>query len=484
MATRYAVATGNWSALATWDGGVALPAAGDDVHANGFTVTIDQDINVGSLRTTAGGAPPAAGGGFVISANGGIDVVLTDATNGIRPGTTTVLTHSATSGTNTVTATLTHGGTTNSVHCIAVTGVGGRLDFTGNISYNALAGTQAAAIHVSVAATLNVVGNLLGNANGSSTNNSACIETTGAATINVTGNVTGGTNSNHYGIRVSSNSPTITVTGDVTGGASGTSNHGIFWAGTGSLTLNGDVYATANRGIDITGAGTITINGDVTASTAAGILSTASSTVIITGTITASSGANAVESSGASSVVRVSGDMVDHATTGQRAIYARRMEGNWSAPHSWKMRNTGGGDVYLVTEDSLAGLPDEEDVREATSYGGGLLTGTLAVPDPATVLSGVDTDDTVGTYTATPAAITAAVWAALPSSFADGDTMGFALRAVAAIARNKVVTDPVAGTYTVYDDAGVALLVGDLWQDAAGTVPYAGAGAERRDRLT
>jgi hypothetical protein len=51
MATRFAIATGNWSNTAIWDNG-ALPLSDDDVHANGFTVTLDQDITVGSLRNT------------------------------------------------------------------------------------------------------------------------------------------------------------------------------------------------------------------------------------------------------------------------------------------------------------------------------------------------------------------------------------------------------------------------------------------------
>lgn len=49
MATRFAVATGNWSNIAIWDNG-ALPVAGDTVYPNGFTVTIDQDINVDGLN--------------------------------------------------------------------------------------------------------------------------------------------------------------------------------------------------------------------------------------------------------------------------------------------------------------------------------------------------------------------------------------------------------------------------------------------------
>lgn len=53
------------------------------------------------------------------------------------------------------------------------------------------------------------------------------------------------------------------------------------------------------------------------------------------------------------------------------------------------------------------------------------------------------------------------------------------------ILHNKRVTDPVAGTITVYDDDSVTpLLSASLWKDAAGTQPYAGTGAERQDRMT
>lgn len=51
MANRFAIGNGNWSNTATWDGG-ALPLSNDDIFANNFTVTIDQDITVGSLRNT------------------------------------------------------------------------------------------------------------------------------------------------------------------------------------------------------------------------------------------------------------------------------------------------------------------------------------------------------------------------------------------------------------------------------------------------
>jgi len=52
MALRVAVATGNWSNPAIWNGGV-LPQAGDVVASNNFTVTIDQNINVDTLTNAA-----------------------------------------------------------------------------------------------------------------------------------------------------------------------------------------------------------------------------------------------------------------------------------------------------------------------------------------------------------------------------------------------------------------------------------------------
>lgn len=65
MVERRAVSNGLASAPATWDGGT-LPAVGDDVYANNFTVTIDVNATWFSARTTAG-ATAVAGGGFVIN---------------------------------------------------------------------------------------------------------------------------------------------------------------------------------------------------------------------------------------------------------------------------------------------------------------------------------------------------------------------------------------------------------------------------------
>ncbi len=81
-----------------------------------------------------------------------------------------------------------------------------------------------------------------------------------------------------------------------------------------------------------------------------------------------------------------------------------------------------------------------------------------------------------------PAAIAQEVWTTSKLTGTDG-TMGFAMRIMEAVLRNRVVTNPALGTYTVYDDSDNVLMYGLLWEDADGTTPYAGSGAERRDRL-
>lgn len=63
-------------------------------------------------------------------------------------------------------------------------------------------------------------------------------------------------------------------------------------------------------------------------------------------------------------------------------------------------------------------------------------------------------------------------------------TLGEVLGLLTRVARNRMVTDPSTGTLTVYDDDDITpLFTADIWDDAAGTTPYSGAGAEARDRL-
>lgn len=82
-----------------------------------------------------------------------------------------------------------------------------------------------------------------------------------------------------------------------------------------------------------------------------------------------------------------------------------------------------------------------------------------------------------------PSSLAAAVWNAAAAAFVSDGTTGAALTLIRQILQGRTVTDPDAGTITVYDDDDEPLLTASLWQDADGTVPYSGSGAERRDRL-
>lgn len=95
--------------------------------------------------------------------------------------------------------------------------------------------------------------------------------------------------------------------------------------------------------------------------------------------------------------------------------------------------------------------------------------------------------NTAGTFGAAMAAAGSAgdPWATeLPGSYTDQQA-GAIVYLVQQILRNKVETDPDAGTMTVYDDDGVNILfTAPIYSDANGAVPYDGtAGINLKDRL-
>jgi len=50
--------------------------------------------------------------------------------------------------------------------------------------------------------------------------------------------------------------------------------------------------------------------------------------------------------------------------------------------------------------------------------------------------------------------------------------------------RNKVTTDPVTGIMTVFDDSGAVLFTANVFEDAAGSIPYKGLAINRKERFT
>jgi hypothetical protein len=352
MALRYAVASGNWSNTAIWNGGT-LPTASDDVYSNTFTVTIDQDITVLSLRNSAG-APALAGGvfqtlvaGYTINATGA----------GIVCGAITTGTVSLNaSGAHTTIVGLVTGGPTASMYAINIPVTSANTNLT-------------------------VVGNVLSGASGSSygINNGS-----GNNVITINGNVTG-----TVGIAVRNTivNTTVNITGNVIGG------------GVGAF------------GVQVVGTSAVHITGNVTGGTANGVsAAVATSPITCIGTITAGVSA-AISSLG---TVTLSSPCINSATANAVTSLSTRFFA--ASDITWTFKDEFGANKILHSAGVALGNPATANVRSGTAYGAsGELTGTLIVPSPSTVVDGVPTDATVGTYSNTPAAISTELFTKLLS---------------------------------------------------------------------
>lgn len=163
----------------------------------------------------------------------------------------------------------------------------------------------------------------------------------------------------------------------------------------------------------------------------------------------------------------------------------------------------GGEASFAVTVAPANRYPtnDASPLREASASFA--VTGSLT-PYAIGIMEG----STVDATGMTPTTVARAVWDAALAEFQASGTTGEALAGAGAagnpwlapldaytqeqaggiikiiqrILQNKQITDPETGTMTVYDDDGVTpLLQANLYEDAAGTKPYEGKGAERRD---
>lgn len=341
MANRYAVKSGNWSDPATWNGGT-LPGAEDVVRPNGFTVEIDQDIEVIALRANAS-APIVSGGTFSIVTVEDTRIIRADIN---LPGTSaTVVTINASSG---------------------------DIVIYGNLQ--AYLTASKAVLHNSTA-FLHIIGNVIG---GDSANQAHGLVVGGAATVVIDGFVMSPASWGYppYGVYVTA-AANITINGDVIGGAS----HGFYSTAGCILTVNGDVY-----GSTLAGGGS-------------GIYCTHSAAIIdINGAVVGSLSAAGAYLLGPTQV-RVRGPLV-HASNYRAPLLATHWAVHAGVNTSWQALDDAAypnGNPIVLTN-YVSDSPPPADVREGTVYGAdNSLTGTMKVPPPSAVRHGVAVDGTVGT---------------------------------------------------------------------------------------
>ena len=378
MALRYAVATGNWSNTATWDGGT-LPTAADDVFSNNFTVTIDGTFTVLSIRNTLNvAAPVIAAGGQFRYANGGN--LTCSAAQAIYVGSTTPTLEMTLATPNTATFN------------------GSVLTMTGGTSY--------IAIRHSGTGTLNLNGNY--NLDGIVARTLILVNSTG--TLNIVGNVTGNYIVQFCVTLSMTGAGILNITGDVIGSNTGQVNSSTVIASLGTINITGNTTGAANPAINLTGAVNYTQIGNVNGSTVQPAIynQATAATISVTGIITAGTGAPAIYSAfalasgyGSGTYVKVSGNVVN--TNNVMAVVAPRVTIDTNTS-SWLFQISTGGNRTLYAAGVDLGNPATTNVRFGTTYGASSeLTGTLRVPSAANVLSGVLVDATTGTILMTPA---------------------------------------------------------------------------------
>lgn len=373
MPNRWAVASGDWSNTATWNGGT-LPTSADDVFANNFTVNVNQDIDVISLRNTATTGVNAGGTFNFNTANVTANI---SGQFGVVLG-TNLCNITATTGTVTINA---------PAAVITVPNNFGNAVFsvTGNCNFNLTAISLSTAAtnqngqivnKISGTGALNIIANLIGGAS-TSANVSQAVRVSGTATgvVNITGNLTGGTGNGSSQAYFNNVAGGITnITGNITGG-------------TGQVAISSSTQINVIG--TITGGSGSTLGVFVSAGTFSHI-----------GTCQASATSSAIGGNpSASQTTILTGPFLRNGNN--VAVASQSFTINSAYNPYFEFKKSNGADVTYVDQSTL-NFPSINNVRSGTTYASGLYTGTLAVPLPSQVLAGIPTDATTGTLLMTP----------------------------------------------------------------------------------
>ena len=430
MANVYAVKTGNWSDPTVWNTG-ALPTPADDVFSNNFTVTIDQNVSVLSIRNRAA-SPAVAGGGFVISS--AVTVTVTGASTGIMGGSGSCITFSGAAGvTATINTSRIEGPDTNASQTINHTG-SGTLTITCTSYSPSGAGSTRYTILFNSTGVFNYSGGAIVGV--FSTQSFGVL---GAGTLNIVANITGGSNTAGLDIGAAA---TVNITGDIYGGIN--SGRGISVSASCILNITGTIRSsTQGPGINVNSSSPqINVTGnvlpEVTSNQAAINCQSFNSYLKIVGTITASTGSAAVVSTSGGAINIFTGPFIS-STSGILPLYVTRMhyQRTLGSYYEFRDNSTGGAlppaasapAIRMNSPEVGSDLPAVSNVRFGVVYGAGSLTGTMRVPAASNVRLGVAVDATVGT-----GAITVAdIWNVLTSSLTTSGSIGERLKNVSTV---------------------------------------------------
>ena len=364
MALITSAATGNFSAGATWTGGV-VPTVGDEARAStGHTVTIDVDTACDEVSN--------AGTGIFTLASG-----------------------------VTLTANVTNKSATASRNCLQFTAASPAQGF---IVGNCTSGTVSFA--VAAANTSSGSLNITGNCQSSSGGNSFAAHNTSTGVINITGNCIGSSASGAEGIRNSATG-TVNITGNCTGGS----------AGVGAQNVSGGVISII--GIATGGSAAVGVNNNSTGTTN---LTRAKGNAYGPG----NSGAPLAATVGASNVglgvIQI--EELEYGTFGMSptsgtGIRLKKLSSNVAV-----FTYIDAGAAKTLVDATQGQMPAATDVRDGVSYASGALTGSCKVPAAASVGFGVPVDATTGTAALTPAS----VWDHLLTAITTSSTIGTLLK--------------------------------------------------------
>jgi hypothetical protein len=430
MPNRWAISSGNWSNAAIWNGGLGLPTTADDVYSNNFTVTVDQNITVLSLRNGSS-APIVVGGTFALA--NGVTVTVT-AANGLLAAA----------------ANLTRITGSDSATIIGSFG-------SGNIGGPALL--------ISQSANITITGSITGGGN----TNVVTINHFSTGTLNISGSVQGGSGTNAHGISktntgivnivgdVSSDigpaagifngitSTTYTILGNMIGGRSVAYQDASSAAAAATLIVTGSIYGSNNVSntlgtIYITSQPTVIISGSIIAGSGGSALSVIRiggnpAKLTIYGPISASSQQAGIYMDVSNIVPYLTGPFYN--ANGRNAVFAPNIQLISGSTPTWTFdTETYAEQRTLYTQNFPGNFPSTSNVRSGIIYGDtNQFTGTVAIPSTGSVLKGVPVDNTTGSASFT----TQTVWSTPTSSLTASNSLGARLSNTATVASDGIL---------------------------------------------